>query len=391
MFILAALGTALVVAAPAHAVTLAVSNATVSQPGEMATVCVTLDTGGQEVAGTQSDLVWDGTCATLTDGSCQVSPRHGKQLHGNFPPRTDFTHRALVFSLSDTDPIPDGELYCCIFGVEVTSPGACCPVNITQVGSSNSDGKALATRAIPGRLCLSSDFEPFQQPDFGGATGPLPGAGGVGGTAPAPAPDAALGAAGVVSGGLAAATPVVMLGGGGPQQAQPGPAEVEGLPAAEEVEPALPATPVTVERKPAEEADPARAAGPAAIESKPVAEAEAEAEEEEKEEKPPPERRPRSEEAGVTTPEAGVTAVPTTVAAADTPTVKSTPKVVRTVAPARAAKVPGEEEGWFGCQVGPGGGGGGAGALALIGIGVLFLALRRSRRWGAACARAESP
>ena len=149
--------TTLVAGTRARAVTLEVGEVTVSGPGEMATLCVTMDSGGEQVAGTQNDLVWDGACATLTEDSCQASSHHGKTLHGNFPPTTDFTYRALLFSLTDTDPIPDGELYCCVFGVEVMNPGACCPVNIDGVGSSDPNGVALATTGVSGRLCLASD------------------------------------------------------------------------------------------------------------------------------------------------------------------------------------------------------------------------------------------
>src|SRR5215472_1143081 len=50
--------------------------------GDAAEVCVSLDSGGARVAGTQNDLVWDGSCATLPDASaCEAYGATGKQLH----------------------------------------------------------------------------------------------------------------------------------------------------------------------------------------------------------------------------------------------------------------------------------------------------------------------
>ena len=55
----------IVTVSPTAAVTLRVTSATVQAPGDMGQICVQLETQGQLVAGTQNDLIWDGTCATL--------------------------------------------------------------------------------------------------------------------------------------------------------------------------------------------------------------------------------------------------------------------------------------------------------------------------------------
>ena len=99
--------------ATAEAVSLGVSSATVAQPGGTAQVCVSLVTGGEEVAGTQNDLVWDGTCMTLNDNACSAAGSHGKQVNTRIQNSADFRMRVLVLSLSDVDPIDDGVLYCC--------------------------------------------------------------------------------------------------------------------------------------------------------------------------------------------------------------------------------------------------------------------------------------
>jgi hypothetical protein len=159
-------------AGSAAAVTLRASSATVAAPGDLAEVCISLDTGGAEVAGTQNDLVWDGHCATLRSGAdCFVAGMHGKQLRGDLLPQLDFTYRALILSLTDVDPIPDGQLYCCAFQVNLDTPGTCCPVAVRRQGFSDSRGNELiGTTPQDGQVCLA-------------AAGSAPGPGGDG-TAP---------------------------------------------------------------------------------------------------------------------------------------------------------------------------------------------------------------
>ena len=144
-------------------VVLRAGSATVDAPGDVADLCVSLDTGGEQIAGTQNDLVWDGNCATLPSvSSCQAAPSLNKQLQGGFPPQFDFTFRALILSFGDVDPIPDGELYCCAFTVE-TAPGSCCTVDITRAGASDPKGNAIGiVAANSAQLCVrASNLTPL--------------------------------------------------------------------------------------------------------------------------------------------------------------------------------------------------------------------------------------
>src|SRR6516165_8852390 len=73
------------------------TSAVVDQPGDDADVCVTLESGGAQIAGTQNDLVWDPSCATLSDPSaCRINPANGKQLFGDLVHQASYTYRALV-------------------------------------------------------------------------------------------------------------------------------------------------------------------------------------------------------------------------------------------------------------------------------------------------------
>jgi MYXO-CTERM domain-containing protein len=138
------------------AATLSASSATASAPGGSAQICVSLNTNGEEVAGTQNDIVWDGACATLPDESaCFAAGSHGKQLQGKILDHRDFTYRALILSLSDVDPIDSGSLYCCSFVAEA-NPGECCDIGISGAGASDSRGIAVPANGTGGELCVAS-------------------------------------------------------------------------------------------------------------------------------------------------------------------------------------------------------------------------------------------
>jgi uncharacterized protein (TIGR03382 family) len=119
------------------------TSAVVDQPGDDADVCVTLESGGAQIAGTQNDLDWDGSCAMLSDPSaCGINPSNGKQLFGSLGHQPDFAYRAFVLSLSDVSPIPDGELYCCTFQIEAPTD-ACCAISVKNAGASDPSGLEL--------------------------------------------------------------------------------------------------------------------------------------------------------------------------------------------------------------------------------------------------------
>ncbi|MBX3028046.1 hypothetical protein KF840_24430 [bacterium] len=156
----------------ALAVRLGISSANVSQPGGAAQMCVSLATEGQEVAGTQNDLVWDGTCMTLNEGACFAAGTHGKQVNTRIQNSADFRMRVLVLSLSDVDPIDDGVLYCCNVQGEAP-PGSCCSISVVNTGASDSKGQAVAAGGNSGNLCTLGGSG-----SRGGAVGSVTGAGG---------------------------------------------------------------------------------------------------------------------------------------------------------------------------------------------------------------------
>jgi hypothetical protein len=140
-------------------------------------LCVGLDSGGQKVAGTQNDLIWDGSCADLKTGSCTAVPDSKKPLHGNTPANLQSTYRALVFALDNVDPIRDGQLYCCEFELKGSGDG-CCAVRFDRLGASDPVGTALATTGQPEKLCLVSGAAPAGAAAPAAAAPPSPAAGG---------------------------------------------------------------------------------------------------------------------------------------------------------------------------------------------------------------------
>ncbi len=155
----------------ASAATISVSSATVTKPHqERAQLCVSLtNRGGEEVAGTENELMWDGDCATMLPNSCEANSAHGKNLSGTLSQQRDFVYKGLVLSFSNTNPIPSGELYCCEFLVHLESPGSCCRIRVVRPGGSDSDGNTVSVAASgPGQLCLADD----DAPRGGGVRGP---------------------------------------------------------------------------------------------------------------------------------------------------------------------------------------------------------------------------
>jgi hypothetical protein len=165
----------------ARAATLTLSSDTVQrQHQDPGTICVSLVTrGGEQVAGTENLLLWDGECASILAATCAANPGHGKNLSGTEQRQRDFTYKALILSLTDTDPIPPGELYCCDFLVHAR-PGECCRVRIGSPGASDPAGNALSIGAgPPGQLCVADDGS---SPNSGRSDDVFAGGGFVGGT-----------------------------------------------------------------------------------------------------------------------------------------------------------------------------------------------------------------
>jgi hypothetical protein len=161
----------------AHAIYMTLNSS--KTPEGTVKLCVGVESGGQKVAGTQNDLIWDGSCANLKASTCAAVPEAKKPLHGNIPANTTSTYRALVFALDNVDPMHDGPLYCCEF--EMTGPGdGCCAVRFDRLGASDPVGTSLPTTGNPERLCLATGAAPAgaAPPSVATAPGPPPSAGG---------------------------------------------------------------------------------------------------------------------------------------------------------------------------------------------------------------------
>ena len=334
-------------------VTITATSANVNNPGDFGRICVVLHSGGEEVAGTQNDLRWDGRCATLPDkSSCSVTGSHGKSLqHTKDPQGSDFSYRALLLSLSDTDPMPDGPLYCCNFQGEA-EPGQCCRINVTNVGASDPTGNALeAAPGPPARLCTAQGSSNQGGRGTGSMMGnrppsasnePPPGA------APAAQPAAPPAAAPSGAGGRPVGQ--VLPGGG----VAPGsvPEQVAAAPTPPVAPPAAAAAPAAVAAAPA-----TAAAGPA---NAPVP-------------TPPAAAAPTTAATEAATPAPTLADTPTARA-----TVAATAKATRPAPPKgdQAKPAAAADSGWFGCQIGTGAG---ASVAPLIGL-IALLATRRRRR-----------
>jgi hypothetical protein len=112
-----------------------------------ADVCLTMSGGQGAVAGLQVDLAWDGSCmsADTSGGICKADPATGKTVMPQSPirGRAQSTLRALMLSIVDTNPIPDGNLFCCTFKLANPS-GGCCGLTMGNVAFSDSTGHAPA-------------------------------------------------------------------------------------------------------------------------------------------------------------------------------------------------------------------------------------------------------
>jgi hypothetical protein len=129
---------------------------TSAAPGTSADICLSLSGGAGQIAGVQMDLTWDESCATaeLANGrqaACWPNSATGKSVQTSV---TGSHMRALMLSLSDPSPIPDGELFCCSFMLVSATASQCCAIGISNVRGSNSAGVGITNiDTSPGQLC----------------------------------------------------------------------------------------------------------------------------------------------------------------------------------------------------------------------------------------------
>jgi hypothetical protein len=100
-------------------------------------VCVAMTGSHGEVGGLQMDLSWKPACMTAEQvagnaAQCGSNPATGKDVQTKILPNNS-TMRVLFLSLSDTNPIPDGDLFCCKFTAARSPDGPCCSVNMSNL------------------------------------------------------------------------------------------------------------------------------------------------------------------------------------------------------------------------------------------------------------------
>jgi hypothetical protein len=122
--------------------------------GEVVNVSAKLSAGGARIAGTQNDIVFDPTqIAVARDSSGQPACGANRQLKKDatafsFVPKdcgnNCTTVRALVLSLSNVAPIPDGSvLYTCRVQIGPQAASGTHRLKLTKVGFSDPVGRAI--------------------------------------------------------------------------------------------------------------------------------------------------------------------------------------------------------------------------------------------------------
>jgi hypothetical protein len=324
-------------------------------PGSSGEICVNMQVGGQSVAGTQNDLTWDASCASLN--GCQAGP-HGKSLNTSFPAGASSTVHALVLSITDVNPIVANPLYCCQFNARGNSES--CPVQVANALGSDPQGKRISISGGGGTIAFAGSNRGNGGGGGGGGgqpSGPLTASGGNTKAAPGSATGGASGgvAGGFVGGGQQQ-PPAVVVPGGVPGEVPPiaqapGAGAVPGVgvaPGGAPVPARIPATPI---------------GGIVAV---------------------PPTPAENAGEAQSTTPSVAPTTAATPAAKGETPlvrptlrpTAKPTLKPTSRAQPEAAPKPEEKSSSWFGCQVASGAGDCSAQVIA----GLLAFAALRSRR-----------
>src|SRR5262249_21729586 len=105
----------------AWAVTVAVQSAS-GNPGGSVDVCINMTDSGRDVAGVQMDLGWDNNCMSVNmggeDGGPDCRPNPATRKIVKSASQGNSRLRILMFSTSDTNPIPDNvQLFCCGFTI----------------------------------------------------------------------------------------------------------------------------------------------------------------------------------------------------------------------------------------------------------------------------------
>ena len=135
-------------------------------PAIAGNLCVSMSGSGGQVAGFQLDFKWDSGCMSADKGSgdsarCTADPSTGKDVHSSLKAGPG-NLRALFFSMSDTNPINDGDIFCCSFTRSSTAGNACCGLSMGRVSGSDSTGRAIPASdfnllaTMDGQACATS-------------------------------------------------------------------------------------------------------------------------------------------------------------------------------------------------------------------------------------------
>jgi hypothetical protein len=150
--------------------TLALSRAH-GRPGAAVRVSATLDTGGASVAGTQNDIVYDPAQIAVAATSrgkpdCRANTGLGKEgtAFSFLPPGcragrggSCTSVRALVLSLSNVDPIPNGSaLYTCNMQIAANASAGVQKLSNTRVGFSSPTGQSIAGSGGDGSITVET-------------------------------------------------------------------------------------------------------------------------------------------------------------------------------------------------------------------------------------------
>jgi hypothetical protein len=129
-------------------------------------VTATLQTGGASIAGTQNDISFDPRAVAIARKAngrpdCRANGALGKEgtafnfLPKNCAPGSCDNMRALVLSLSNVAPIPDGSvLYTCTVEVPVDAAPGAKALRLSRVGFSDPGGKVINGVGVDGSVTV---------------------------------------------------------------------------------------------------------------------------------------------------------------------------------------------------------------------------------------------
>jgi hypothetical protein len=152
--------------ATAAAVALVLGAGRITPAAAAGNLCISMADSNGQVAGIQVDLKWDSACMSAEQGAgglaqCTADPATGKQVRASVRPGP--TLKTILFSMTDTNPIGDGNLFCCSFTRSGSAGNACCGLTMGNILGSDSVGKAIPANdftlvaTMDGQACAASE------------------------------------------------------------------------------------------------------------------------------------------------------------------------------------------------------------------------------------------